>query len=334
MEKIMTITVPSYNVEKFLAQTLESFVDERILDDLEVLIVDDGSKDGTAEIGKRFEQRYPKSFRLISKENGGHGSTINRGITEARGRYFKVVDGDDWMDTEGLVKLIERLRTCDADYVFTDYYEVNDVTGAKRLVEFPGIRKNTKTMFEDIAKETRISMHALVIRTEILKQNQIRLDEHCFYVDVEYILYPVPYVQSVIYYGIPVYMYRLAQVNQSVSMMGYQKHIQNHIDVILHTMDYIDRYQKSVESEPLKVAYMSNRITEMVMTQVDIFLSYPPEDKAIQRKFADFDRTVKQKNRKIYEHAGTYSGMLRMLRKTDFHGYRWIVAFSKLRNKQ
>ena len=94
MKKILTVTVPSYNVEKFLENTLDSFVDERVLDDIEVLIVDDGSKDKTAEIGRKYEEKYPDTFRVISKENGGHGSTINRGIGEAKGKYFKVVDGD------------------------------------------------------------------------------------------------------------------------------------------------------------------------------------------------------------------------------------------------
>ena len=209
MKKILTVTVPSYNVEKFLENTLDSFVDERVLDDIEVLIVDDGSKDKTAEIGRKYEEKYPDTFRVISKENGGHGSTINRGIGEAKGKYFKVVDGDDWVDQDGFAELIQRLKTCDADYVFTNYYEVNDVTGELNPVTFPGIRKEEQMPFEMIANETRISMHALVLKTSILKENQIRLDEHSFYVDVEYILYPIPYVENVIYFDIFVYMYRL-----------------------------------------------------------------------------------------------------------------------------
>lgn len=244
MKKILTVTVPSYNVEKFLENTLDSFVDERVLDDIEVLIVDDGSKDKTAEIGRKYEEKYPDTFRVISKENGGHGSTINRGIGEAKGKYFKVVDGDDWVDQDGFAELIQRLKTCDADYVFTNYYEVNDVTGELNPVTFPEIRKEEQMPFEMIANETRISMHALVLKTSILKENQIRLDEHSFYVDVEYILYPIPYVKNVIYFDIFVYMYRLAQVNQSVSMLGYQKHMQNHIDVIFHVLDYINAYKE------------------------------------------------------------------------------------------
>lgn len=112
MEKILTVTIPSYNVEKYLRQTLDSFLAEEILEEIEVLIVDDGSKDGTAAIGKEYEKNYPGTFRVISKENGGHGSTINRGIQEAKGQYFKVVDGDDWVNTGDFIKLVKALIVC------------------------------------------------------------------------------------------------------------------------------------------------------------------------------------------------------------------------------
>lgn len=334
MEKILTITVPSYNVENFLDQTLESFVDERIMDAIEVLVVDDGSKDNTAAIGKEYEVKYPQSFRVISKENGGHGSTINRGIKEAKGKYFKVVDGDDWVNTEGFVSLIKRLETCNADYVFTNYYEVNDVTKEKKEVSFPGIRTNEEMPFAEIANETRISMHAVVIRTELLQEHKIELDEHCFYVDVEYILYPIPYVNKVVYFDIFVYMYRLAQVAQSVSIQGYQKHMQNHIDVIMHVLDYIENYKKMKGSREDKIRYMERRIGEMALGQVDIFTSFPAEDRKIRQKFEAFDDALKKKNGKVYREVGDYSGMLRMLRKTKFRGYRMIVKLSGLRNRQ
>ena len=333
VEKILTITVPSYNVEKFLENTLNSFVDPRVLNDIEVLIVDDGSKDKTAEIGKKYEEKYPDTFRVISKENGGHGSTINRGIKEARGKYFKVVDGDDWVECEGFAKLIQRLKDCDVDYVFTNYYEVNDVTGELTPVTFSWLKKEEKMPFEMIANETRISMHSLVLKTSILKENQIRLDEHCFYVDVEYILYPIPYVQSVIYFDIFVYMYRLAQVNQSVSMLGYQKHMQNHIDVILHVLDYINAYKEKDNCDKLKEVYMERRIAEMTHNQVDVFTSFPVGDKEIQRKFKEFDAEVKAKSPYVYEKSGEFSGMLRLLRKTGFRFYSLIVRMSKVRNR-
>ena len=332
VEKILTITVPSYNVEKFLEKTLDSFLAEEVLGELEVLIVDDGSKDRTAQIGKKYEEKYPGTFRVISKENGGHGSTINRGIREAGGKYFKVVDGDDWVDTDGLAELIRRLRTCDADYVFTNYYEVNDGTGELHAVAFPGIRTEEVIPFASLTGETRISMHALVLKTSILKENRIRLDEHCFYVDVEYILYPVPYLKTAVYFDIFVYMYRLAQATQSVSMAGYQKHIQNHIDVILHVLDYINEYKKQPDCDEIKVGYMSHRIAEMTRDQVDIFTSFPLSDKSIRRRFQKFDAAVKEKSPSVYEKSGEYSGMLRLLRKTGFRFYVPIVKLSKMRN--
>lgn len=332
MGKILTVTIPAYNVEKFLEKTLDSFLVEEVLGDIEVLIVDDGSKDRTAEIGKKYEKEYPETFRVISKENGGHGSTINRGIKEAEGKYFKVVDGDDWVDTEGLTELVRRLKTCEADYVFTNYYEVSDVTGEKTAVEFGQFAEDSLLPFETITGETRISMHALVIKTDILKRNKRQIDEHCFYVDVEYILYPVPYVNSVIYYDIFVYMYRIAQAAQSVSMAGFRKHIQNHIDVILHVLDYINEYKKQPDCDGKKVKYMSDRIAQMTHDQVDIFTSFPLSDKSIRRRFEEFDRAVREKSQYVYEKSGEYSGMLRLLRKTGFRFYVPIVKLSRARN--
>lgn len=333
MKKILTITVPSYNVERFLEQTLESFVDEQILKDIEVLVVDDGSQDKTAEIGKKFAEEYPDTFRVISKKNGGHGSTINRGVMEASGKYFKVVDGDDWVYTEGLRELVCLLKECDADYVFTNYYEVNDVTKEKKEVCFPGIPVCREFSFDKIAKTADIPMHALVIRTALLRDHEIRLDEHCFYVDVEYILYPIPYVKSAVYYDIFVYMYRLAQAEQSVSMNGYQKHMQDHMKVILHVLDYIDAYRTRKEADKRKIYYMERRIAEMVYTQTDIFTSFPTRQKGIRRQFREFDYMIKRKNQRVYQMSGSYSGMLRLLRRTGFRHYTLTVMLSKWRNR-
>ena len=106
MEKILTVVVPAYNIETYVKQCLDSFVQKEILDDIEVLVINDGSKDRTVELAEAYVRKYPETFRVINKENGGHGSTINRGIKEASGRYFKVVDGDDWVEGEAFVKLV------------------------------------------------------------------------------------------------------------------------------------------------------------------------------------------------------------------------------------
>lgn len=331
MEKVLTIVVPSYNVEKYLEQTLNSFVEETVLREIEVLIVDDGSKDTTAEIGKKYEDKYPETFRVISKENGGHGSTINKGIEEGCGKYFKVVDGDDWVNTPDFVKLVQALKTCDADYVVTNYYEVHDGTGKKTPQTYRELKQDGSWPFCEVAGRTQIGMHPLVIKTSILQEHHIRLDEHCFYVDVEYVLFPVPYVESVAYFDLFVYMYRLAQATQSVSMQGYQKHMQNHIDVIFHLVDFLQSYQKQQE-ERCKVRYISKRIAQMIGDQITIFMSFPDGDRDIKTQFMEFDRKLKSKSKLLYQLSGEESGMLRLLRKTKFIGYRIILRCGRIRN--
>ena len=330
MQKVLTITIPSYNVEKYLKQTLDSFLSPEILEEVEVLIVDDGSKDRTAEIGKVYERQYPQTFRVISKENGGHGSTINRGIQEAKGTYFKVVDGDDWVDTEDFVKLVKVLKNCTAQYVVTNYYEVNDVTGEKTPVDYKVLKEKEIWSFEEAGKRKQIAMHALVIQTSILKEDQIRLDEHCFYVDVEYVLYPIPYVETVQFLDLFVYMYRLAVMTQSVSLQGYQKHMQNHIDVILHLTDFFQEYAKTGTEG--KIDYIGKRIAQMVGDQITVFMSFPEKDREIRQKFRAFDRELKEKSPEIYRRSGEESGTLRLFRKMNFKCYAWIARMCKKRN--
>ncbi len=112
MKKILTVVIPAYNIEKYIENCLDSFVIPEVLEDLEVLIVNDGSKDRSADLAAAYEKRYPNSFRVINKENGGHGSTINRGLLEASGKYFKVVDGDDWVEREAFLRLMDCLKGC------------------------------------------------------------------------------------------------------------------------------------------------------------------------------------------------------------------------------
>lgn len=336
MGKILTITIPSYNVEQYLEQTLESFIDVSIMNDLEVLIIDDGSTDQTAAIGKRYEARYPQTFRVISKANGGHGSAINKGIEESTGWYFTVVDGDDWVRTEDFVQLVEELKCCDADYVITDYYEKDDVTGKLTLKTFPALRNGGTSpdkylQFSDVAERVQIPIHSLVMRASILKEHKIRLDERCFYVDAEYVLYPIPYVEKMAYIPLRVYMYRLAIETQSVSVQGFQKNVQNHIDVIMHLTEFLETYRNSGGSR-IKTDYISKRIVQMVDEQVRIFISFGTDNQKIKETFRQFDQKLRRASERIYIQAGKENGTLRMLRRTRFIGYQIIVGINIRRN--
>lgn len=121
MEKILTVVVPTYNAEKYLRDNLESFEIPELMQDIEILIVNDGSTDHSLEIAREYAERYPDTYRVITKENGGHGSGINCGIEYALGSYFKVVDADDWVGKEAFVSLVRTLKTSDADVVYSGF---------------------------------------------------------------------------------------------------------------------------------------------------------------------------------------------------------------------
>lgn len=333
MEKVLTVVIPSYNVEKYLHQTLDSFLADEVLEKIEVVVVDDGSKDHTAKIGREYQDKYPGTFRVISKSNGGHGSTINTGIATARGKYFKVVDGDDWVDTEEFMKLVYELMNCDTDYVLTDYNQVNDITKEETKISFSFLGQKEVWNFDEIADKLEIPMHALVIKTEILKEHAIYLDENSFYVDVEYVLFPIPYVETLAYYPLCVYQYRVAQITQSVSIKGFQKHMQNHIDVTLHLCEFLKEYEKK-QKNSRKVNHIANRIASMVGDQAGIFTSFSPLDKEIRQKFIKFDKEVAKRSSLVYELSDSRSKVLHLLRKTNFRFYPILALISNIHNRR
>ena len=232
MEKILSIVIPAYNVEKYLERCLASFEVTEILDQIEVLVINDGSKDQTAAIAQRYCDRYPDSYFLYNKENGGHGSGINYGIRYARGKYFKVVDGDDWLNTEELPAFVELLAQVDTDVVAADFLCVQDGTEQTLSEKHATSSREQYGCTVDLTAggvTDVIKMHALTIRTRILQEYDIVIDEHCYYVDCEYITYPIPYVKTVYFYPKFIYMYRLGRNGQSMDIRSMQKNREQHM---------------------------------------------------------------------------------------------------------
>ena len=104
--KCLTITVPCFNSQDYIKRCMDSLLVGG--NDVEIIIVDDGSTDKTAEIADKYREQYPDIVRVVHKENGGHGSGVNKGLELATGMYFKVVDSDDWLDTNSYKKLINK----------------------------------------------------------------------------------------------------------------------------------------------------------------------------------------------------------------------------------
>ena len=308
MEKILTITIPSYNVEKYLEETIPTFLDPEILDDIEILIVNDGSKDNTAEIAKKFEDLYKGTVFLVNKENGGHGSTINKGIELANGKYFKVVDGDDWVDTTVFVEYVNTLKQIDADVIMTPFKTVNQDSGEVKLETFNQIEFWKEYDFPSAIEilGDQYQMHSTTFKTEILKKIP-KITEHCFYVDQEYILYPLPYLEKLLFLDLPIYQYRIGNAEQSMNIKNKQKNRAMHRRVIEDIIKNMDgKLQGKAKT------FLDERLTGLCCTQLLIFLSMETS-KEVKEELIDFSNMLKKSKKEIYEEIpGTKMKLLRM----------------------
>ena len=106
--KLLSFAIPCYNSAAYMEKCVDSLL--RGGEDVEIIIVDDGSTDDTAWIADRYAESYPSIVNVVHKENGGHGSAVNAGIERAQGLYFKVVDSDDWVKEDAYMQILETLK--------------------------------------------------------------------------------------------------------------------------------------------------------------------------------------------------------------------------------
>ncbi len=282
MDKILTFSVASYNIEKYMDKLMNSLLDARVLDDIEILIVNDGSKDNTLKMAKEYEKKYPNTVKAIDKPNGGHGSTINKGIELASGKYFRALDGDDWVDTDGLVELVNKLKTCDSDMVLCKMKYCYEGTDKEALEGFDSIKTDYEYKFEDVCLNIGwMRYHVIIFKTEILQKHSIRLDEKIFYVDTEYDIYPIPYVDTIIYYDLVLYCYRIGYNEQSVSTSSRQKNITHSQTVTKNIVSFYN--DKKNELTPNKKAYILDGIVNLAIFHFNSLFTFKTSKESKQR---------------------------------------------------
>ena len=326
VEKTLSISIAAYNVEEFLKNTLDSLVAPEIMDDIEVLIIDDDSKDNTAAIGKEFVDKYPNSFKVISKPNGGYGSTINAAIDAATGQYFKTLDGDDWYDTENLVRFVKDLKNMSADLILTPFTMVYEGTGEKQVISMERKYQEKNITFEQLpeALYSKIKMHSVTYKTSILKENNIRIGEHCFYTDIEYISFPIVYVNDVNFLDYSIYQYRIGLEGQSVSDEGFRKHYKDHLRVVDRILEFYTINKENGLSKE-KATFLFNILKALINTQYGIFFKLDNTEQTKHELIA-FDTKLKQTNSMLYESAKGKRVVL--LRKLKFKMFGLIKNLS------
>lgn len=218
----LSIVVPSYNAAAYLDRCLGTVVLPGV-EDLEVIVVDDGSTDTTAAVAQKWVDRHPGVVRLVRQANAGHGGAINTGLAAARGRFLKVVDSDDWLDVEAFGRVLTRLRELDDDIdmiVSNFVYEKVDKR-RKKAMRYRGVLPQGCVFGWDevgtFAKSQYILMHSLVYRTDLLRECGLVLPEHTFYVDNLYAYVPLAHVERMVYLDEDLYRYFIGRPDQSVN---------------------------------------------------------------------------------------------------------------------
>lgn len=320
MGKVLTISIASYNVGKTLERTVESIIEaSECLHSIELIIVNDGSKDGTAEIAKSYAERYPKTVKMINKSNGGYGSTVNASLAIAVGKYYRLLDGDDTFETNNLSEYIRFLSNCTADIVISPYNEVYENSGQIELVD-------SHRLPVDINRFENIVMHEVAAKTDTLRSVCTQITEHCFYTDSEFVFYALMGAKSIEKFQKPIYNYYLGVEGQSVSIEGIKKHYKDMIKVSDKTCRLFADSSHHKEANVIQRKLIEDKIRIIVRNVYGSFLVLDNSDE-VRKELKAYDLKIKKEFPEVYEISGR-ERKIYALRKSGF------ILFGLLSNRE
>jgi len=299
--KLLSFAVPCYNSEAYMEKCIESLLPGG--KDVEILIVDDGSSDRTAEIADAYAERYPGIIRAIHQPNGGHGAAVNTGLKNAAGIYFKVVDSDDWLDRDSYLRVLKRLRTLIKlntlpDMFLANYVYEKEGSKHKKVMRQKGFPKEKMFGWDDVGhlvKGHYILMHSVIYRTQMLHDCGLQLPEHTFYVDNIYVYKPLPYVNNMYYMDVDLYRYYIGREDQSVNEQTMIRRIDQQIRV--NKIMFADVNLLAVKDKKCR-RYMFNYLE--IVTTITVTLAILSGTKENLNKRDELWAYMKQTDRQLY----------------------------------
>lgn len=300
--KILSVAVPCYNSAAYMRNCVESLLVGG--EDVEIIIVDDGSTDDTAKIADEYAEKYPTIIKAVHQENGGHGEAVNTGLANASGLYFKVVDSDDWVNEEAYHKILAVLdeairgpRTL--DMLISNYVYEKQGAKKKRVMRYSSSLPTDRFFgwedFKSLGKSRYLLMHSLIYRTQLLRESGMVLPKHTFYVDNLVAFVPFPYVKTMYYLDVNFYRYFIGRDDQSVQEDVMIRRIDQQIKVNKMMIDYMAE-QKSLPKNLRR--YMLNYLT-IITTVSSIMLIRSNTEENFEKKI-ELWKYMKSKDYKMY----------------------------------
>ena len=303
--KLLSVTIPCYNSEAYMRNCIHSLLVGG--DEVEIIIVDDGSKDGTGAIADEYAQKYPTIVKAIHQENGGHGAAVNTGIRNATGLYFKVVDSDDWVSISAYKEILKTLNQLaggrpSVDMLISNFVYEKEGSKHKKVMSyrsaFPQDRVFTWDDVKFLHKGQYILMHSVIYRTKLLRECGLVLPEHTFYVDNIFVYHPLPYVKYLYYLDVNFYRYYIGRQDQSVNEKVMIGRIDQQLKVNrLMIDDYKLTDPRQIPNKKLR-HYMKNYL-EIIMVVSSIIAIRSGTEENLQKKY-ELWKYLKKKDRKLY----------------------------------
>lgn len=300
--KILSIAIPCYNSDQYMEKCIDSLLVGG--DSVEIIIVDDGSKDRTAEIADRYAAEYPGIVKAVHQENAGHGGAVNTGIKNATGAYFKVVDSDDWVQKEAYQTIIRTLGEilCGSetvDMLISNFVYEKQGAKRKKVMQyrhcFPENQVFGWEKIRHMPKGKYLLMHSLIYRTKLLYDCGLELPTHTFYVDNLFAFEPLPYVSKMYYLDVNFYRYFIGRDDQSVNEKVMISRIDQQLRVNRRMIDVFTQY--NLRPKGLR-KYMMDYL-EIIMTVSSIMLIRSGTEENLKKK-AELWEYLKNADKRLY----------------------------------
>lgn len=295
--KDISFVVPCYNSEGYMKKCIDSLLIGK--EQVEIIIIDDGSTDKTGKIADQYHKKYPETVKVIYQENGGHGEGINTGLKHATGKYFKVVDSDDWLDEKAYKKLLKEIKHIDTDLVVCNYVYTYTDGRSDQVISFANVYDENKVLTWDDIHRFKLtqypSLHSMMYKKSVLDKSNIDLPKHVFYEDNLFIYLPLVNTETIYYLDLDLYRYYIGRSDQSVQESQMIKRSSHQVLVSERVCTAYDL--TTIKNKKLRKLMRRECIFLMTIGVVFSRIAYTKEG---EKQYKDLWKKVKEENPKLY----------------------------------